>query len=120
MKESNNSTPQKFLNNLKVLDESKYQIIYSLREILFQFFPDMKEKVMYGGIIFTREEDFCGLFAYTNHVSLEISYGVKLKDPDKLLEGKGKFRRHIKIRNQEDVEAKRVEFFVNQLREMAG
>ena len=37
-----------------------------------------------------------------------------MKDPNKLLEGKGKYRRHLKIKCKEDIEHKDVAFFVKQ------
>ena len=37
-----------------------------------------------------------------------------MKDPKKLLEGTGKFRRHLKIKSFEDVSDKEVAFFVKQ------
>ena len=37
-----------------------------------------------------------------------------MKDPNKLLEGSGKFRRHLKIKSKEDISNKDVDFFVKQ------
>ena len=38
-----------------------------------------------------------------------------MNDPKKLLEGTGKFRRHLKIRSLSDIKDKKVEFFVKQI-----
>ena len=67
---------------------------------------------MYGGIIFSLADDFGGIFVYKNHVSFEFSYGYKLDDPSKLLEGNGKYRRHLKIKSIEDLEIKKI-FSIN-------
>lgn len=118
MNESKNKGTQEFLDKLKITDSLGYQIIEELRGMLLARFPGLEEKIMYGGIIFHHSEDFCGLFAYAKHVSLEISDGVKLKDPGGMLEGKGKYRRHIKFRLPEDIKTKQTGFFLDQLKGM--
>lgn len=55
-----------------------------------------------------------GVFAYENHITIEFSRGYLMKDPDAVLEGKGKYRRHLKIRIHEDIKNKDVAFFVKQ------
>jgi len=70
--------------------------------------------MMYGGIMFSLEDDFGGLFVRKNHVSFEFGSGVTMDDPDNILEGIGKFRRHLKIRSLADIKDKKVEFFVEQ------
>ncbi len=48
-------------------------------------------------------------FAYVNafktHVNVGFFRGAKLSDPDGLLEGTGKFMRHVKLRPERDVDA---------------
>jgi hypothetical protein len=46
------------------------------------------------------------VFAYSEHVSVEFGRGCDLADPHGVLEGSGKFRRHIKLRNLADIEAR--------------
>jgi hypothetical protein len=74
----------------------------------------LDESMMYGGIMFSLDEDFGGIFVRKNHISFEFGNGYTMKDPDKLLEGTGKFRRHLKIIAFSDIEDKKVEFFVRQ------
>lgn len=85
-----------FLEELSVVDFDKFQIISGLRNIVLQMFPKVTETFKYGGILFSLNEDFGGLFASKNHVSFEFSYGYKLTSNAKL-EGTGKYRRHIKV-----------------------
>ena len=71
--------------------------------------------MMYGGILFSVDSEmFSGLFAYSKHVSLEFSNGYLMEDVNNHLEGKGKFRRHLKILERKDIETKDVEGFVKQ------
>jgi len=118
MKTSNDIKTQQFIDNIKVVDSGKYQILTILRDIIFGNNPKTREKIMYGGILFSVTEDFGGVFVYRNHVSIEFSNGFKFNDPTNLLEGKGKYRRHLKIRSLEDIETKKVEFFVKQSMEI--
>ncbi len=69
---------------------------------------------MYGGIMFSIEDDFGGVFVRKNHISFEFSSGVQMDDPDNILEGTGQFRRHLKIQSLDDIKDKKVEFFVKQ------
>ena len=64
MKKSNDIKTQKFIDNIKDLNSTKYQILKKLREIVFDNFPKVKERMMYGGIMFSHNEDFGGLFVY--------------------------------------------------------
>jgi hypothetical protein len=107
---------QTFIDSIKILDSQKYQILKNLRAIVFDNYPEVKERIMYGGILFSLTEDFSGVFVYKNHVSIEFSYGYKFDDPKNLLEGNGKYRRHLKLRSIEDLEIKKVAFFVKQIK----
>ena len=44
--------------------------------------------------------------AFTAHVNVGFFRGSQLEDPDGLLEGSGKFMRHVKIRPDTDVDEK--------------
>ena len=72
---------------------------------------------MYGGIMFSQLKDFGGVFVYKNHISFEFSDGYRFDDATKLLQGSGKYRRHLKIKSRADIEIKKVYFFVKQANE---
>ncbi len=114
MAKSADQKVQEFIDGVMMLDDTKYQILKQLRAIVFDNFPETKEKMMYGGIIFSHNEDFGGVFVYKKHVSFEFSNGYLFEDPEKVLEGGGKYRRHIKLKSLEDIEAKKVDFYVKQ------
>lgn len=114
MKKSNDIKTQKLIDSIEILHNTKYLILQNLREIVFGIYPNTNERIMYGGILFSMDEDFGGVFVYENHVSFEFSNGYKFEDPKNLLEGKGKYRRHLKFKSMEDIAAKDVKFFVNQ------
>ncbi|MDX2470220.1 MAG: DUF1801 domain-containing protein [SAR324 cluster bacterium] len=113
---SENEGVQELLDDLKIDDLEKYKIIIALRAITFEIFPQVTERIMYGGIMFTLDDDFGGLFPSKKHVSFEFSQGFGLDDPEGLLEGKGKLRRHLKFKTMADVTAKTPSYFVEQLK----
>jgi len=116
MKKSHDIKTRKFIDSIEVLNSTKHQILNKLREIVFENYPKVKERIMYGGIIFSLNEDFSGVFVYTNHVSMEFSKGYLFDDPKSLLEGKGKYRRHLKLRSLDDIEIKKVDYFMKQIK----
>ena len=115
MQQSKNEKVQHFLEEVNMIDSEKSDILNTIRTLIFKHYPKTEEKFMYGGIIFSlNEEHFSGLFVRKNHVSLEFGNGFKMDDPNQLLEGGGKFRRHLKIKSYWEIKSKQVEFFVNQ------
>ena len=97
---------QKFITEIEVIHPEKYRILQKLREIVFAHIPEVTERMMYGGIMLNAGYDFGGFFVYEKHVSFEFGKGYRFDDPEKLLEGKGKFRRHLKFRTLDDIKTK--------------
>ena len=93
-------------------------IIFQLREIISEQAPDVIEKNKYGGLIYpisnNKSSDIfvCAIFTYSDHINIEFSRGFELNDKLKVLEGKGKFRRHIKIYKVEDIKDKKIEQYI--------
>jgi hypothetical protein len=87
--------------------------------IIMDVCPNAGRRTMYGGIVFELEPGnhktlVCGHFVYKNHVSLEFTNGYKLCDPKGVLEGNGKYRRHIKLVRQDDISEKSVRSMLEQ------
>ncbi len=53
------------------------------------------------------------------HISFEFVDGVEMEDPEGVLEGAGKYRRHLKFSCLGDVKAKDAGYFVRQLVSLA-
>lgn len=115
MNKSANKEVQEFINQTMMIDGAKYQILEELRKIVIKHFPKITERMMYGGIMLSLSEDVGGLFVYKNHVSFEFGNGVNFSDPEKVLEGNGKFRRHLKIKSIKDITEKKADYFVKQM-----
>lgn len=56
-------------------------------------------------------------YIHTEHDHIQFGFynGISLQDPYKVLEGKWKYIRHIKITTSEDIQEKHVDYFLNQL-----
>jgi len=95
-------------------------IVAAVEEQLAQHLPDAVAREMYGGTMMElvpgdHATRLCGYFVHKAHVSVEFSFGATLDDPDAVFEGRGKFRRHLKLKSNEDIEAKGLRFFLQQL-----
>ena len=59
---------QVFLSQLSLAFPDLFNILNKVRLIIFQECRDVQEKMMYGGIIFSKDKKmFAGLFSYKNH-----------------------------------------------------
>lgn len=95
------------------------EITRAVENLVAQIAPTAVRRKMYGGIVFESEPGnpqtrFGGYFVYAKHVGVEFSKGALFQDPDGLLQGKGKLRRHIKLTTVDDIENKRLAGFIEQ------
>ena len=96
------------VEDIRALDEHRYELVQALRKHILDLGPSVFEEVKYGGLLFSADTPFCGVFAYAQHVSLEFGAGASLPDPHQVLEGAGKLRRHIKLTTLQDIADKHV------------
>ena len=95
------------------------EITNAIDNIVAEVCPGAGRRPMYGGIVFETEPGVhktmvCGHFIYKNHVGLEFGQGYRFSDPESVLEGKGKYRRHIKLLSPDDIQSKLVHEMVEQ------
>jgi len=105
----------KFLEELKNKDKEKYEVLVRLRNIILEELPETTETFKYGGIMFSLNDNFGGLFVSKNHISFEFTYGYKLNCDLKLL-GSGKYRRHLKIRELDVTLKENIKVLLNQIK----
>lgn len=110
---------QQFLQDVQRANPAHHDCIEHIRAMLLALGADVSEEVKYGGLLFGTHQHFCGLFSYSEHVTVEFSEGAALADLYTVLEGNGKYRRHIKLRSPEDIEQKHVDAYVTQAYEHA-
>lgn len=90
-----------------------------LDRIIRDVVPDATAVLKYGGTLYTlvpdeKEGQFCGVFPYTKHVQLSFARGDRLNDPGGMLDGGGKFRRHMNFADESDIPEDDVRDFVEQ------
>ncbi|MCF6262488.1 MAG: DUF1801 domain-containing protein [Xanthomonadales bacterium] len=113
MKTSSNDRINKFLADLQLISADKLEVIEHVRKTFLSANDKITEEIKYGGLVFALSNVLIGgVFAYKGHVSIEFSNGAEFPDPSAVLEGKGKSRRHLKIFELADVDAKGAGVFV--------
>ncbi len=99
---------QSLVEDIRLLSETNYGIVEAVRALVKKKFKSTTEEVKYGGILFSSGVQFCGVFAYKEHVSVEFGSGAKTKDEIGLLEGSGKGRRHLKLKSEAEIRTKKL------------
>ena len=94
------------LDEIRLLGESQAAIVNTARTLVKKTVTPVTEEVKYGGILFSSGVQFCGVFAYREHVSVEFGHGAKIPGMAHVLEGSGKGRRHIKLQTVADIATK--------------
>ena len=80
-------------------------LVGALRELVHEAVPDAKEVVKEGWRSITYENDgiVCYIAPLKKHVDLGFYEGIRLSDPEKLLEGHGDKLRHLKVWEARDI-----------------
>jgi hypothetical protein len=99
---------QNLLEDIRFLSEQNHQIVEAIRALVRKTFKPCEEEVKYGGILFSSGVQFCGVFAYKEHVTVEFGKGASIQDVLGLLEGAGKGRRHLKFTSIEDIKTRQL------------
>lgn len=95
-------------NFLKFTPQPLQEIVFELRNIISAVAPDAAEVVRWGGLSYFHEghggivsAGICQIGIEKDHVRLAFIHGAFLQDPQKLLRGTGKAKRHIEIDSYE-------------------
>jgi hypothetical protein len=100
------------LSDIQMLGQEQVAITEAVRALVKKSFKPFAEEVKYGGILFSSDVPFCGVFTYKEHVSVEFGQGAKIVDPFGHLEGAGKGRRHLKLRSIADIKEKKLAHYL--------
>ncbi len=115
MTDAKDSQIDAFLSELEQKSAEQFNLVSELRHAFLASHQALSEEIKYGGILFSLcGSPVGGIFVYKEHVSVEFSEGAHFHDPQGLLEGKGKLRRHLKIRSVNDISAKETRAFMAQ------
>lgn len=93
------------------------RLITALERVVERVAPDWNRSVKWGqGCWIDGEEPKVYIHTEPDHVQLGFYRGSKLKDPQGLLAGSGKFVRHVKVRKTGDVDAGSFAALIRQVR----
>lgn len=113
--ESSDKKVQNFLADVDFKSPEQLTIIQEVRNAFLVADKNLAEDIKYGGLVFLQDDTLIGgIFCYKMHVSIEFSNGASFDDPDKLLDGKGRYRRHLKLVSPDDFSAKDGAYYINQ------
>ncbi len=98
-----------FLVHLDLKDQGLINLFSDLRIYLLDLHPESNELLYHThaltalfSISEKMSDAFCMIPIYSEHLNLGFNRGTLLNDPHNLLQGTGKFIRHIKIAKSDD------------------
>jgi hypothetical protein len=90
-------------------------VIRALRTFVKRVAPQLQESVKWGnGCWLQGKAPVAYLYSAPDYVQFGFFRGSELDDPDGLLEGDGKFVRHIKVRKRADIDERAFEALLRQ------
>jgi len=93
-------------------------VIRELRKLVKRVAPGLQETVKWGNGCWVKgKENVAYVYSDTGYVQFGFFGGSALKDPNTLLEGAGKYVRHVKVCSPSDIDAPG---FATLLRQAAG
>lgn len=113
MIQSDKKNVDQFIADIGMLNADFHRMFTRLRQYFKRHGADLDEGIKYGGLVFSRNNRLVGgIYVYKKHLSVEFSHGAEFSDPKKLLQGGGKFRRHIKFFEEKDITENEAETFI--------
>lgn len=96
------------------------EIMGRLRSFVNKRAPKLEERVKWGGICWVGRGVVCYAHPLEDRVDFGFFKGVMIKDPKKILEGEGKFLRHVKVRTPADLREKELAAMLAQAVKLDG
>jgi hypothetical protein len=94
-----------FDDYLKDQSPKNQTIIRALRKFVKSTAPKLTESVKWGnGCWIGSEKPVAYVFSDADYVQFGFFHGSALKDPKKLLEGRGEYVRHIKVHKRSEID----------------
>jgi hypothetical protein len=91
------------------------RVIRALRKFVKQAAPQLQEAVKWGNGCWVKEKaPVAYVYSAPDHVQFGFFRGAQLKDPQDLLQGQGKYVRHIKLIRPADIDADAFEALLRQ------
>lgn len=87
-------------------------IARKLHRLIRSTAPRLKAQLKWGMPHYTGNTMVCALMGARAHITLFFHYGKALQDPGKLLQGSGKWTRHLKFTDVKQIPVSAVKTFV--------
>ncbi len=123
---SNTSIHPDFLKHLKHKEQSLIDLYLNLRAFILEIHPQSNELLYHTHALTSlysvsekMGDGFCMIPMYTNHLNLGFNKGTVINDPKKVLQGTGKWIRHIPIKAISDYRNKVVEGLIKSAIDLA-
>lgn len=85
------------------LSLSERAVVRALRAFVRKRAPGLREEMKWGGIAFIGNWIVCYAHALGTHVDFGFFKGTSLRDPAHILQGEGKYLRHVKVYKPSDI-----------------
>jgi hypothetical protein len=96
------------------LEGWKADVAQRLVDLVKQAVPEASASIKWSQPVFELGGPFCYIKPAKNHVNLGFWWGVKMDDPEGLLQGTGEKMRHIKINGLDDVKPEKLIIYIKQ------
>lgn len=110
---------QDFLQHLKYKEQPLIDLYTDLRDFVLEIHPQSNELLYHTHALTSlysvsekMRDGFCMVPIYTNHLNLGFNKGTVIEDPKNLLQGTGKWIRHIPIKTEDDYRNKNVKALI--------
>ena len=104
-------TPKDRVQTIAIRSPDVADIMHAVLDIVRLIDSSTELPPRYGGMMVGNET--IGVFPRKRHVTVEFGNGIHLADPDEVLEGKAKTRRHIVLNSIEDISTKHVREYIH-------
>ena len=115
-----------FIKYLEIKEQSLIDLYVELRTYILGIQPNSNELLYHTHALTSlysvsekMSDAFCMIPIYSNHLNLGFNKGTLLKDPQNLLQGTGKWIRHIPIKSENDFKNQSVQELIIQAYELA-
>ncbi|HKZ54155.1 MAG TPA: DUF1801 domain-containing protein [Anaerolineales bacterium] len=90
------------------------EVVTQLRKIVREAAPEAKESIKWAQPVYESHGPFCYIKAFQSAVNIGFWRGADLKDPGRLLQGSGEKMRHVKLTDEDAIQAEVLADFVRQ------
>jgi len=94
-------------------------LLARLRKLIAASAPELNEEFKWSQPVYCLNGPVVYLAVHSDHINLGFYKGARLSDPAKILEGSGKFLRHVKIFTSSDIQVAPLKRLIRQAAKLA-